>query len=269
MIQDVSQLAKDSQMLVQTEQTKKINKWLDPFDPSSDYRNTLKGYFEGSGHWLFDSDEFKRWQTDPASCLWLNGISGCGKTFLSCAIIRELSQSPHHGGVLYFFFKFSNANSQTSENLLRSLTFQLYQHCPDAAKYLDGFYEQKGIQQPDVDSLWATFADMVNAASGVTIVLDALDECTSLEDLLSRLPRLKCRILMTSRKMQSIQEAIPTFNRQEILAFKNELIDRDIRAYVKHKIHDTQASKLARRWQSRPDVLNSIETKIMEKAGGM
>jgi hypothetical protein len=270
MIQDTSELVQCNRVLLQSGRVQQIKTWLLPPDPSTDYRNTLRNRFDGSGRWFFESKEFERWAAAPNSCLWLHGMSGCGKTFLSCSIIQELSDTPENcGKILYFFFKFSDMSKQSSENMLRSLAFQLYQCCPDAAKHLDSLYQHSNPHQPDIDSLWATFGEMVKTASEVVIVLDALDECTSLEDLVTRLHKLGCQVLMTSRELSQIRSAMELFDQFEVVSFQNDLTDQDIRAYVQHKLRNPGASKLANRWKEKPELLSEIEGKVMEKADGM
>ena len=51
-----------------------------------------------------------------------------------------------------------------------------------------------------------------------------------------------------------------------MLAIPHDAIDRDIQAYVHASI---QTDRRFDTWRSRPDVQEEIETKLMEKAGGM
>jgi hypothetical protein len=135
-----------------------------------------------------------------------------------------------------------------------------------------------GGRQPSCESLCKVFSQMVDAAKGVFVVLDALDEChtrkgTPFEGLLLwikslRLDQTNLHLLVTSRPEHDIEVVLRELakSEQDIVPIQSELIDDDIRGYVRTRVRDDDGLK---RWKSRPDVLEEIETRLMEKANGM
>ena len=71
----------------------KIERWLSPPDPSTNYNRALQQRQEGTGLWFLQSPMYIQWKTQQNSALWLYGIPGCGKTILSSTIIEDLEKT--------------------------------------------------------------------------------------------------------------------------------------------------------------------------------
>ncbi|KAK2601578.1 hypothetical protein QQS21_004896 [Conoideocrella luteorostrata] len=158
----------------------KIERWLSPPDPSTNYNNALKQRQEGSGLWFLNIDAFAKWKERQNSFLWLNGIPGCGKTILSSIIIEHIATVlPPNQQLLYFYFDFNHTDKQTLDSMLRSLLGQLCSKSGDSSKELDSLHLscENGYRQPSCESLCETLLRMIEQMEAVWIVLDALDEC--------------------------------------------------------------------------------------------
>ncbi|KAH0349938.1 purine and uridine phosphorylase, partial [Aureobasidium melanogenum] len=188
------------------EHQKKIRDWLSAPDHSTNYTNALEKRHEGTGLWFIRSEAFKTWKNQPNSFLWLHGIAGCGKTILSSTIINHLqSDVEPDRPLLYFYFDFNESNKQNLENMLRSLTSQLYQAQPEARSLLDELWRSHGNvrysseldrwqNRPDVQN--EIESDLVEKADGmfrwVACQIDALRNCYDyprLQRALQNLPR--------------------------------------------------------------------------------
>lgn len=156
--------------------------WLSPLDLSANYLKVCSECFPDSGRWLLRNIAYKRWITERNSFLWLSGIPGCGKTFLSAIIIDDLHTRVHSHHVFYFFFDFADKSKQSLENMLCSLIIQLYDRSQDSRKHLDFLYSscENKRKRPSIDSLRTVFEDMIRQAGEVWIILDALDECQNM-----------------------------------------------------------------------------------------
>src|SRR5439155_25271684 len=99
-VQDAKNAVKD---LGYEQRREKIERWLSPPDPSTNYNKALQQRHEGLGLWFLKGDVFAKWKTRQNSFLWLHGIPGCGKTILSSAIIKDLD-SKLSSQALYFYF---------------------------------------------------------------------------------------------------------------------------------------------------------------------
>jgi hypothetical protein len=88
--------------------------------------------------------------------------------------------------MLAFFFDFSNPGKQKLEDLLRSLAIQLYHTGNNAARRLNSLFASHNDRwrQPDVGTLSAYINIMIYITGKVFIIIDALDEYTTREELL-------------------------------------------------------------------------------------
>ncbi|KAF4546475.1 Ankyrin repeat protein [Lasiodiplodia theobromae] len=257
----------------------KINAWLSPPDPSTNYNKALKQRHEGSGRWFLQRPEYSDWKTERNSFLWLHGIPGCGKTVLSSTIVEDLEKNKVCSP-LYFYFYFNDASKQSLENAVRSLINQLYGKRGDVERHIDSLYSscKNGARQPSIHSLCKTFQDMVQQAGEVWIILDALDECQtrkghSAEGLLSWIENIRSsqernvHILATSRPEQDIKSATERWARKkDIIPIQSDLVAEDIRAYIHTKVKENDGLS---RWKTRPDVQGEIESALTQKAHGM
>ena len=71
----------------------KIERWLSPPNPSTNYNRALQQRQEGTGLWFLQSHVYTQWKIQRNSTLWLYGIPGCGKTILSSTIIEDLEKT--------------------------------------------------------------------------------------------------------------------------------------------------------------------------------
>jgi hypothetical protein len=120
---------------------------------------------------------------------------------------------------------------------------------------------------------------MIDQAQEIYIVLDALDECSTRKGLSSKGLLLwiqslleqkqgNARLLVTSRPEHDIELILRSLaqSEEDIVPLQSNVVDDDIRSYVHTRVREGNGLK---RWQSQPDVLNEIETQLMEKANGM
>lgn len=273
---DVGEISDAVQNLSFEQRREKIECWLSPQDPSTNYNNALRQRHGGSGLWFLQSDIFTKWKVRRNSFLWLNGVPGSGKTVLSSAIINDLLPSR---ALLYFYFDFNDTDKQTFESMVRSLVIQLSCKFEDAWKQLDFLYSscEDGRRQPTRDSLCKMLLNMMEQVKEVWIVLDALDECCTrkgspTEGLLAwirdlhRSEQRNVHLLVTSRPEQDIQSGLSEFHDDNIVPIQGDLIANDIRAYIHTRVRQDEGLK---RWRARPDVQDEIETRLTEKADRM
>jgi Cdc6-like AAA superfamily ATPase len=134
---------------------------------------------------MFHSVHFKDCQVP---FLWLHGIPGCGKTILSSSIIEYLRQPQSNTAfpLLYFYFDFNDNRKQTLDGALRSLISQLADQSASASKEAELLHKSNkdGNEQPSTQTLSQTLHKMLTVASHTRIVLDALDECMTRNELL-------------------------------------------------------------------------------------
>lgn len=287
MSKDVHQIRSDVQDTKNTvkdlgfeQRREKIERWLSPPDPSTNYNKALQQRQEGTGIWFLQSGEFEKWKTQRNSFLWLYGIPGCGKTILSSTIIEDLKRTVPHQPLLYFYFNFNDTSKQILDSMVRSLISQLYCRCEDTWKQLDSSFSscEAGRCQPSCESLCKVLLQMIEQVKEVWIVLDALDECStrkgpSTEGVLSWIRNLlnseqrNIHLLVTSRPEQDIKLGLGDLAQNgDIMSIQSNLISGDIRGYIRARVREGDDMK---RWRSSPDIQDEIETRLMQKANGM
>lgn len=230
-----------------------------------------KQHCEETGRWFLESSAFSDWKSKPNSFLWLYGIPGCGKTILSSTIIDALrSNSSSSQVLLYFYFTFRDTDKQSLDSMLRSLISQLCHAKPRTQGSLDGIF--KGNQQPTTKSLKSVLDDMIRQIGEVWIVIDALDESRTEQDLLKWISGVigskpDTKIIVTARDVIDIRSIFRQWARQEdMISIQHDDVDGDIRTYIRSRLRGDAELK---RWHSRLDVQEEIEKKLMDKANGM
>jgi hypothetical protein len=127
-----------------------------------------------------------------------------------------------------------------------------------------------GKQQPMTGELLTTLRQIVQEFDETFIILDALDECTERQELLTNIEEIakwkigKLHILATSRREKDIEEWLePLVNDQEKICIQSALVNDDIRTYVHEKLQTDRKLK----WSAK--VQEEIEKSLMDGAHGM
>ncbi|KAF4448252.1 Pfs, NACHT and Ankyrin domain protein, partial [Fusarium austroafricanum] len=197
--------------------------------------------------------------------------SRCGKTILSTTILDHLLQIDTHT-TLAFFFDFNDARKQKLEDLLCSLAVQLYHTGNEAARRLDSLFtsHDDGRRQPDTIALSAYIDTMIRITGKVFVIIDALDECTTREELLHWMRGLvssNAQILVTGRPEAEFQGEIPrSFDERNCVLLDKKAVNADIRSYVESTLEqkpDFVDKKLSL------SILEEIRDKIGDGADGM
>ncbi|KAJ5959859.1 Pfs NACHT and Ankyrin domain protein [Penicillium vulpinum] len=255
--------------------TDMIRRWLCPADPSTNANHARTLRLEGTGAWLLKHPIFESWHSGLRRYLWLYGLAGCGKTVLSATVLDHLARR-NDNLILSFFFDFSDTAKQTFDDMLRSLAFQLYKDGIGSANYLDALYKahKNGSGQPTTNALSDTVFKMLMAKRKVSIVLDALDESTTREDILrwikdvmSKSDLVHIQLLYTSRPESEFQRYIPSLIGEEnCLPLEKQAVNSDIRSWVAAQL--SQRRDFTEKLLSQ-DILEGIRRKIGEGADGM
>ncbi|KAJ5318963.1 Pfs NACHT and Ankyrin domain protein [Penicillium brevicompactum] len=253
----------------------KIKRWLSPPDQSTNFNHAKKLRHEGTGAWLLKDPVFESWHLGSRRHLWLKGLAGCGKTFLSTTVLDHLAKV-NNGPILSFFFDFSDTAKQTFDGMLRSFIFQLYQGGFDSASHLDTLFEshQRGSNQAATKNLEDMLSKMLMTPKLVFIVLDALDESTTrvdlllwIKDMISSPGLAHVKLLYTSRPEAEFLDHIPpSIGEESCLLLNEEAVNIDIQSWVAAQL--TQRCEFTRKSLSQ-DFLTKIRETIGNKAAGM
>ncbi|KFA80675.1 hypothetical protein S40288_01804 [Stachybotrys chartarum IBT 40288] len=178
--------------------------------------------------------------------------------------------------LLSFYFDFSDLKKQTLDGMLRSLAFQMYQHEVASAAYLDALFQghRNGRDQPSTNALSDVVCKMLLMEEKISIVLDALDESNTrnelllwISDITSRLELHHVQLLCTSRPELEFQRKMPKLIGQDrCISIDKNAVNADVRAYVtwqlanREDFNDKNLSK---------DLMELIQKLVGDGADGM
>ncbi|CEJ82926.1 Putative Pfs, NACHT and Ankyrin domain protein [[Torrubiella] hemipterigena] len=230
-----------TEFLVSSHRTDKIQCWLRPSDPSTNANHARSLRHEGTGAWLLENPIFKDWYLGSRRHLWLQGLAGSGKTVLSTTVLDHLGKGDERL-ILSFFFDFSDTTKQTLDCMLRSIAFQIYKSNTGSAGFLDQSWQahEDGNKQPAIKTLEDTVHRMLAVQKKCFIILDALDESTTRNEVITWIKKIvsnselgEVRLISTSRPEREFISEIPkTIGEQNCLTFDQHSANADIRSYV-------------------------------------
>ena len=210
--------------------------WLTPIDFAAQQSDFIRRRQPGTGQWLLDSPEYRKWVGVGSEALFCPGIPGAGKTILSSIVVENL-QDTFHGdssiGICYVYCNFRRNDEQKLDDLLASLLKQLARGqspFPGSVKDLHDRHKERR-SRPSTDEFCRTLYSVAAACSRVFIVVDALDECTTSDGcrprLISELQELQAslgaNILATSRFIPEITAKFKEAVQLEIRASESDI----------------------------------------------
>lgn len=183
-IKAVSDVLSASQL---DEERRRVHQWLQPPNPFANHDAAHHQHEMSTNEWFLKGSAFKTWLEDPSSLLLLYGIPDSGKTIIASSVIAEIEDAilTPKSVLLYFYFDFNNRRKQTALGCLSSLILQLAFVTNDFRRiWLLYMVCDQGQRQPTSSELKETLRGALEAFPKVYLVLDALDECQELVEVL-------------------------------------------------------------------------------------
>jgi hypothetical protein len=192
--------------------------------------------------------------------------------FLSSNLIRRLQAASRTRKILhiYYFFNFRDPSTQTCENFLRSILFQLLNSLPGTPEAIAELYSRhnSGTLRPSIRDMMDCFIAVVNELDEVRLFGDAFDECIDWNDLwyfLSTTVKSRCpglRLLFTGRPEVHILEAANSLDIPS-MDLDCEGIKKDIELYVSESLADIRFSRTLEEGKAL------IHDSLISRANGM
>lgn len=260
-----------------------IINWVGGTFVSHEYDKAVKGRQEGTCEWIFEREEFQDWKkpTSPVKILWMHGIPGAGKTYLSAKIVETLRHEANTT-VAYFFYTNIDAGKIT-ENIVRSWTIQLASQRPGILAQLKTLYDRPRIREhPSESELWDIIKEVPDELGSCYFVVDGLDEATPRDGFLRFLTEISVsspssmRFLVVSRNEADIRSALfprnPHANPDIAIEYKIEEVDNthDIKSFVRSVVSEVEATmELDGDDEDDCALLRTISETMLSKSGGM
>lgn len=278
----IAQIGSHIEDLKLLEERKAISEWLRGADPSTNHNAARKKHTAGTGDWLPGSNAFETWKKSDGAILWLNGISGSGKTILSSSVVEDFRQNQlqmnllqQTARVVYFYFDFSDQAKQNAHGCIQSIVKQLFEQSVGIPEEIESLYRESKDDRPPVDRLVEALISMLSNGPSTSIVIDALDECKAEEGeeeqeiIYETLKEIKSkteggyRIFIASRPEPDIKRELVNLGVIEV-DIETTLVDEDIRAHLRVVLPKEQHFK---KWPAA--VKKQMEDTLVTKSNGM
>ena len=241
--------------------------------PERQYIANLKDRHPGTCRWVLETLQYQTWrdQEEP-SLLYLFGEGGYGKSYLVSTIIEDLKSHIQQWigpkpEMVYFFCKTGDNATQYGVKILLHLITQLFTASDQAGERNDKLSDENAqyknridvlkkardkIKSPgtkkdssllQIDSMLKPMlidlADVINTR--IFVIVDALDECSDLEDglldTLKVLPEsgIDIRVLMSSRPGYQIRNSLWEVPHSEV-EVSRETNHADLLAYIEEAL---------------------------------
>ncbi|KAB8300991.1 hypothetical protein EYC80_002915 [Monilinia laxa] len=248
----------------------KVLNWLSEIDCHSKQREILSQRQDGTGGWLFESQEYQDWLHGKGKLLWCSGSPGAGKTVFTSAIVDNLQTmfSASNVGVAFIYCNYAEKIDVTA--YLTSIIQQLIRQRYAIPKYVLDLYHEHTFMGRHLNKAEATHLlhSLISEFPRLYLVVDALDECDETKkirtDLIHELRTLpsNTHVLLTSRRLGDIEEKLSGYPHLEIRAS-----DNDVQEYLEARID--REENILKFCKKDPTLRKTIVGKIAEKAHGM
>ncbi|KAG9570996.1 phospholipase, patatin family protein, partial [Aureobasidium melanogenum] len=212
--------------------------------------------------WAYGEDE---------SCIfWLNGAAGTGKSTIARTFARDCNERRELGAS--FFFSRGEGDAAHAGKFLTSIVRQLTIRWPALKRHIgDALHEQPNIDKKTRQDQWNMLIARPLQKMGaqqdvqaiIVIVIDALDECDSDQDMMGlikvlsqakNIANVRLRIIITSRPETSIRlgfRKMPSILHRDLLLhdIPRDIVDGDICLFFYSQFEDI---KLAQDWLDDP-----------------
>ncbi|KAF5251580.1 hypothetical protein FANTH_3190 [Fusarium anthophilum] len=244
-----------------------LREWLQPTDylaESSEYRRHLLSQAPGTGLWICETEEYRKWHDSPDhGSLWIKGVPGAGKSVMAASMIQYL-RTTENCPVLFFFFRNIVAANFSPRALIQDWLAQLLPHSPKLQFALQSRLEDS-LDDTSDNELIELFLDGVSCVPKLYCVGDALDEMSTdstpilerLNGLATHRPRT-LKLLMTSRPSRTLQSTLRDSSIVHI-SLKQRLVDVDILSYLNHRFDNAPALEHHR--EAKKDLISMVAGK--------
>jgi len=268
----IQQQAQELRETQRTQELRDILAWLSPLDFVAKHDVIRSRHEQGTCQWLLDSVAFKDWENATTRLLWCPGVPGAGKTVFASVVIEHLTHRLSNTGVavLGIYCDYKDFNQQSPWKFLASLLQQVISQQGEVAEQIKTAYREHAGRQthPNFSECLNMLTVQIHTFSRVYVIVDALDECTEMNDVrrgllegILQMPSF-VSILVTSRFIPMIGETLDDPPRLVVKA-----TDDDIYAHVKSRLDKEKT--WARRVRLDHALARKIGDSVVSRASGM
>ncbi|KAI1362951.1 hypothetical protein F5Y08DRAFT_354868 [Xylaria arbuscula] len=248
--------------------------WLTSLNYAAQQSDFINQCEAGTGQWLLDSAEYRKWLSTEREALFCPGIPGAGKTMLASIVVDNLlhlHRDDEKIGICYIFVNFRRVAEQTVENLVASLIKQLESIKNGLSEHLRLLYEKhkKRGTRPSCKELCDTLRSLSANYSRIFMIVDALDEFQPqdngfrsrfIDELLNLCSKFGVNIFVTSRFIPEITCKFDKVRNKIEIRASND----DIAKYMEGKL-----SSLPAVISRHPEFWTEIKREVVRCVDGM
>jgi Cdc6-like AAA superfamily ATPase len=174
-----------------------LMKWICPVDYHVQHQDFIDRHQTGTGQWFLQDTKFQEWGRSKDATLFCPGIPGAGKTIMAALVIDHLLRSPHVADepVTFIYCNYQRQSEQSAKHILSSILRQIVDIQPGIPKLVQDFYTSHTAKRttPSPDEIEQVLGAVSKGLQGLTIIVDALDECETRarQEFLSALETLR------------------------------------------------------------------------------
>ena len=188
--------------------------------PDDDCDFFCEHWMPGSCEWILSKASFGLWldqslHSPKPQFLWLSGLPGAGKSYLSSFVVRHLKKT--NRACQFYFFRYGDQTKRSPNAFLRSLAYQIACYVPEYRQRLiklseDGLNFEKVEARLLWQRLFVSALFKISLSKPLYWIVDALDESDSPQLILNLLSTLTSseiplRVMFISRKTRSLSMA--------------------------------------------------------------
>ena len=244
-------------------------RWLKPANVKHVHLHQLQAKLDGTCDWIASNDIFEKWvKPEPLTSrdrfLVISGTHGCGKSVLASSIVDRLEKAKQH--TLFFSFSSSDGSRQTSQNLIRTLLWQLLHKTADKES-VDTVHRLNLDGQPTISELWEAFGRIASTlAKPVYCVVDGIDECidynhmvsTAIVKTLQKIPDLRILLLGRPHVFQARSGNSPFV----AIEIASAMLSQDIETLINDEVAKSDILSL-------PEFRKDVYKTLKDKSDGM
>ena len=221
-----------------------VKQRLKPSDQCSYFRHVNTFRVPETTKWIWTQPELVRWRQSvgaapPQRLLWVVGGAGVGKTFIAATLSEAFSVVPALS-TMAFSFRGGDFNLQTTEDLVRSLLWQLL--CTLDEAHRSSISDLYMNDESDAEeTLWNLLEQAASLLSKPLIcIIDGVDESRdSVAQLVGRIQHLQecsqnvSTVLLSRPHMLELAKGA-----ERVITITPELLEPDIQAFVQTKMNE-------------------------------
>jgi hypothetical protein len=248
-----------------------LMRWYCPVDYHVQHQDFMDRHQTGTGKWFLQDSKFQGWIQSNNATLFCPGIPGAGKTIMAALVVDHLLRSQHvaNAPITFIYCNYKRQNEQSAKHMLSSILCQIIDIQPRVSELVQDFYMSRTTKRiaPSSDDIRQVLEAVSKDLRGLTIIVDALDECETRtrQEFLSSVETLRrqcdIRLLATSRPLPAVQSH-PAFLDKPTLEVRAS--DEDLEKYIR-----SRTSEMHSRVMLKPDLLEDLVTSTISATGGM